>query len=100
MSIAAIIFDIGGTLRERVPDKTFQTQAVERLLNLLGKPDASQNYLDELARRYEAYAIWAQENLTESSEQEIWTRWVVPELPRDLVAPHAVARCRAPMRAK
>jgi hypothetical protein len=32
MNIEAIIFDIGGMLRERVPDKTFQTQASERLL--------------------------------------------------------------------
>jgi len=90
MNIEAIIFDIGGTLRERVPDEQFQTQAVERLLNLLGKPDASREYLDELARRHHAYSEWAQERLIESSEEEIWTRWIVPELSRERIVPHAV----------
>lgn len=90
MNIEAIIFDIGGTLRERVPDEQFQTQALARMLNLLGKSDASQDFLDELARRFECYSACAQEKLIESSEEEIWTRWLAPELPRERVAPHAV----------
>ena len=89
-NVEAIIFDIGGTLRERVPDEKYQAQALARMLNLLGKPDGSPDYLDELARRFESYSAWAQENLTESSEEEIWTRWIVPELPREHIAPHAV----------
>ena len=88
--IEAIIFDIGGTLRERVPDEKYQAQAHARMLNLLGKPDASQDYLDELARRFESYSAWAQEKLIESPEEEIWTRWIVPELPRERIAPHTV----------
>lgn len=90
MNIEAIIFDVGGTLRERVPDEPFQKQATERVLHLLGKPNASPDYLDELARRYEAYSEWAQERLIELSEEEIWTRWVVPELPRERIAPNAI----------
>ena len=90
VDIQAIIFDIGGTLRERVPDEKYQAQALARMLDLLGKPDASPDYLDELARRFESYSAWAQENLIESSEEEIWTRWIVPELPRECIAPHAV----------
>jgi putative hydrolase of the HAD superfamily len=88
--VAAVIFDIGGTLRERVSDEKFQTQAVERVLTLLGKPDAPREYLDELARRHHAYSEWAQERLIESSEEEVWTRWLAPELPRERIAPHAV----------
>jgi putative hydrolase of the HAD superfamily len=89
-NIQAIIFDIGGTLRERVPDELLQAGAAERILNLLGKPNASAKYWEELARRLETYSTWAQEHLTESSEQEIWTRWMVPELPREQIEPHAV----------
>jgi len=88
--VEAIIFDIGGTLRERVADEPFQQRATEQLLKLLGKPDAPPDYLDELARRYAAYSEWAQERLIELPEAEIWTRWVVPDLPREQVAPHAI----------
>lgn len=90
MKVEAIIFDVGGTLRERVPDEPFQKQATERVLNLLGKLDTPLDYLDELARRYEAYSEWAQERLIELSEEEIWTRWLVPELPREQIAPNAI----------
>ena len=90
MNIEAIIFDMGGTLRERVPDEKYQAQALTRLLHLLGKPGVSSDYLEELARRYTTYATWAQDHLVESSEQEIWTRWMAPELPRERIASHAV----------
>ena len=88
--IAAIIFDIGGTLRERVQDAQFQAQATERLYELLGKPEVPVDYWEQLARRQDAYSAWAQEQLIESSEQETWTRWMVPELPRELIEPNAV----------
>ncbi|MCI0476399.1 MAG: HAD family hydrolase, partial [Anaerolineales bacterium] len=90
MNVEAIIFDIGGTLRERVPDEKFQAQAAERFLKLLGKADALEEYWMELARCQDAYSEWAQERLIESSEEEIWTRWMTPELPRALIAPNAV----------
>jgi putative hydrolase of the HAD superfamily len=90
MKVEAIIFDIGGTLRERVPDEKFQTQAAERFLNLLGKSNAAEGNWTELAQRQDAYSEWAQERLIESSEEEIWTRWMTPELPRDLIERNAV----------
>ena len=90
MNIEAIIFDMGGTLRERVTDEKYQAQALTRLLHLLGKPGVSSDYLEELARRYTTYATWAQDHLVESSEQEIWTRWMAPELPRERITAHAV----------
>lgn len=49
--IEAILFDMGGTLRKRVPDETWQRQSIARLLTLLGKPDAPASFVDELARR-------------------------------------------------
>ena len=89
-NIEAIFFDMNGTLRIRVPDDMFQMQSVERLLEILGKPDVPAAYLDELFRRYKAYTRWADENETSLSEAEIWNQWITPELPRERIEPQAV----------
>jgi len=88
--IEAILFDMGGTLRKRVPDETWQRQSIARLLTLLGKPDAPASFVDELARRYKSYTQWAQEHEIALSEAEIWTQWMTPELPRERIEPQAV----------
>lgn len=88
--IEAILFDMNGTLRSRVPDEARQQAARQNLLERLGKPDAPLAYLDELRTRYKAYVAWANEHETSLSEAEIWTRWVTPELPRELIEPQAV----------
>jgi FMN phosphatase YigB (HAD superfamily) len=88
-SISAVIFDMGGTLRTREPHEPTQQAAIARMIALLGIEKATDTYWAELQRRYRAYAVWAQEHLIESSEAEIWTRWMVPELPRERIEPAA-----------
>ena len=88
--IEAILFDMGGTLRKRVPDETWQRQSIARLLTMLGKPDAPASFVDELARRYKSYTTWAQEHEIALSEAEIWTQWMTPELPRKRIESQAI----------
>jgi len=88
--IEAILFDMNGTLRMRVPDERRQQQSIERLLAMLGKPDAPAAFLDELTCRYKAYTRWADENETSLPEADIWTRWITPELPREQIEAQAV----------
>ncbi len=88
--IEAILFDMNGTLRERVPDDAHQKSARQNLLTMLGKPDAPLSFLDQLRTRYKTYIDWANEHEASLSEAEIWTRWVTPDLPRELVEPQAV----------
>jgi putative hydrolase of the HAD superfamily len=59
------------------------------MLELLGKEDASDTYWDELARRQKAYSRWAQERLIQLSEKEIWSRWILPEVPPGQIEPIA-----------
>lgn len=87
--IAAIFFDMNGTLRMRAPHEPTQRAAYSRLLELLGKVDAPQTYWDELARRHKAYSRWAQEKLIQLSEEEVWTRWILPEEPPQRIGPVA-----------
>jgi putative hydrolase of the HAD superfamily len=84
-NIEAILFDMNGTLRVREPHEPTQRAAFSRLRELLGKEDASNKYWEELGRRQKAYSHWAQENLLQLSEEEIWSRWILPDGPRKQV---------------
>jgi putative hydrolase of the HAD superfamily len=88
-SIEAILFDMNGTLRIREPHPETQQAAFARLRQLLGKQDASDAYWEELTRRQKVYTRWAQENLTQLSEAEIWTDWILPDAPREQLEPVA-----------
>ena len=80
---------MNGTLRRRELHPPTQQAAVKRMLDLLGKEDAPDAYWEELARRYKAYGHWAQENLLQLSEKEIWTRWLLPDAPCEQIEPLA-----------
>ena len=82
---------MGGTLRTRVPDEAWQCQALARLWTMLDKPNATRDDLAELETRYKAYTHWAQAQLIELPETEIWAQWLVPDLPRERIAPRAQA---------
>jgi putative hydrolase of the HAD superfamily len=88
-NIEAILFDMNGTLRAREPHEPTQRAAIKRILELLGKENASDDYWEELTRRQKVYSQWAQDNLLQLSEEEIWTRWILPEEPRERIAPLA-----------
>lgn len=88
-NIEAIFFDMNGTLRTRVSHEPTQRAAFERMLRILGKSEVSPDFWDLLSKRYQAYGVWAQENLTQLTESEIWSRWMLPgELPGE-AAEHA-----------
>lgn len=87
--IEAILFDVNGTLRAREHHAPTQRAALERLQNLLGIGNPLDAYWEELARRYQTYSHWAQDNLLQLSEKEIWTRWLLPDVPPDQLEPVA-----------
>jgi len=88
-TIEAILFDMNGTLRMREPHEPTQHAAANRLRELLGEKDISDDTWEELARRQKAYSRWAQEKLIQLSEEEIWTRWILPDVPREKIKPVA-----------
>lgn len=88
-NINTIIFDMGNTLRTREPDEAVQSAAIKRLIEMLGIGSTSDSYWAELERRFDMYSYWAQEHLVELSEKEIWTQWIVPELPLARIEPIA-----------
>ncbi len=87
--IEAILFDMNGTLRTREAHAPTQRAATARILGLLGKENVSQEYWEKLTGRLNAYRRWAQDNLRQISEEELWTGWILPDEPPERVAPVA-----------
>ena len=87
--IEALLFDMNGTLRVRELHEPTQRAAFERMAGLLNIVDPSQAFWEGLANRFNAYGTWAQENLVQLPEAEIWTRWLFPDLPPQQIEPFA-----------
>ena len=88
-NIEAILFDMNGTLRMQESHLPTQNAAMARLLELAGMEDARDGFWEGLTQRYKAYSQWAQDNLLQLSEKEIWTGWLLPDVPRDRIEPVA-----------
>lgn len=86
----AIFYDLGGTLRLVERDAAFEAGARRRIAELCGEsgdPDAFCKFLDY---RYEGYRKWCFETMREAPEEELWTKWLAPEYPRELILKNAV----------
>ena len=78
--IQAIFLDVGNTLRIVVEDEAFQARARQQLMTLVGAQGASEGaFFAQLDTRWKAYRKWSFENLTEASEKELWTRFMLPD---------------------
>jgi putative hydrolase of the HAD superfamily len=86
-NIEIIFIDVGNTLRILVEDEAFQAQARERIAMLVGVQESPESFCERLAARYKVYRKWAFETLTEASEKELWTRWMLPDYPPAKIAP-------------
>lgn len=87
--IDAIFLDIGNTLRILLKEQDYMAAARQRIADLLGVIGSADDFGAELDKRYKTYRKWAFEQLTEASEQELWTRWLAPEFPTETIAPLA-----------
>jgi len=87
-SIEVIFLDVGNTLRLIVDDEPYQADARKKIATLLGIVDESpEAFVERLEERYKKYRAWAFDTLREASEEELWTRWLLPERPREEIAP-------------
>jgi putative hydrolase of the HAD superfamily len=85
--IEAIFLDMGNTLRILVKDEPHQAQARQQMAALVGAQEAPHVFCAQLDARYKIYRKWAFETLVEASEKELWTRWLLPDFPREKIAP-------------
>lgn len=86
-NIEAIFLDIGNTLRVVIKDPPFQEQAEQQLYNLSGTTESRSDFFEALEVRWNAYRKQSKASLIEASEKELWTKWLLPHLPYERIAP-------------
>jgi len=86
-NIEAIFLDVGNTLRVVVEDAAFSAQAKQQLAALIGATEPVATLFERLDTRWKAYRQWSFEHLTEASEKELWTRFLLPDFPADKIGP-------------
>jgi putative hydrolase of the HAD superfamily len=84
--IDTIFLDVGNTLRIVVEDAQFQAEARQNLMALVGAQVSEQEFFEVLGVRWKKYRKWSFENLTEASEKELWTRFMLPDYPLETIS--------------
>mgnify|MGYP001082257247 CR=1 FL=1 len=87
--IDAIFLDIGNTLRILLKEEPYRAEARQKIVTLIGTSQPADAFCAELDRRYKEYRKWAFEHLIEAPEEDLWTKWLAPEFPKDKIAPLA-----------
>jgi putative hydrolase of the HAD superfamily len=90
LEIEGVFLDLGNTLRILLKDEAHQSQARQKIVELVGSDESPEAFCEKLDIRYKAYRKWAFDNLKEAPEAELWTRWLAPECPAEQIAPLAV----------
>jgi HAD superfamily hydrolase (TIGR01662 family) len=81
--IKAVFLDLGNTLRMLVNDEEHMQRARLEITRLVGTNEDPVSFCARLDERYKDYRKWAFAELTEASEEEMWTRWMTPEYPAE-----------------
>jgi HAD superfamily hydrolase (TIGR01662 family) len=87
--IDAIFLDVGNTLRIVVEDAAFQAQARQQLRTLVGASDDIDVFFESLEVQWKKYRKSSFEQLREASEFELWTRFMLPDYPVEVIGPQA-----------
>lgn len=86
-NIEAIFLDVGNTLRIVLKDDEFMAQARQQLAELTGTKLPVDAFIEMLEGRYQVLRKRAKTQLIEASEKEMWTNWMLPDLPAEVIAP-------------
>ena len=86
----AIFYDLGGTLRLVERDAAFEAEARRKIAEMCGEKGDPDEFCKFLDYRYAGYRKWCFETMREAPEEELWTKWLAPEYPRDLIKKNAI----------
>jgi HAD superfamily hydrolase (TIGR01549 family) len=89
--IEAILFDMGGTLRRTARrTRNEKYQLIEHIMNLVGAHGPVNQFSRLLSRRAKTYKTWAGQTHIELNESDLWTIWMLPDFPSELIRGIAV----------
>jgi len=85
-NIKVVCFDQGGTLLDRVPLKDSGKADYVRIMEIAGIAGDPFIFGKELVEADKKYKAWSLSTNIESSEEEIWTKWLLPEIGADIIS--------------
>ncbi|HWQ07451.1 MAG TPA: HAD family hydrolase [Feifaniaceae bacterium] len=83
--IDTIFFDIGNTLRVVVKDKTFSDAAEQEMMRLVGATETHDAFFAKINERWDKYRKAAKNGHLDASEMELWSQYLLPDYPIDLI---------------
>jgi HAD superfamily hydrolase (TIGR01549 family) len=93
-NIKAILFDVGNTLRIVLKEQDFIDQAEKELMELTQTTETHDAFFEKLESRWKAYRKYSKTSLLDASEMELWTQWMLPDYPTNLIAKNAARLTR------
>jgi HAD superfamily hydrolase (TIGR01662 family) len=88
-NIEAIFIDLGNTLRVLIKDEQHQSSAREKITQLVGTSESPDTLCELLDERYKVYRKWAFQTRIEATESDLWTQWLLPDFPAEVISPIA-----------
>lgn len=88
--IQGIFIDLGNTFRIVHKDKEHQLNAMRKIAELCQTDMDPEEFHAIIEKRYDSYRDWALSTSHEAPEPYMWTRWLTPEFPQDLIEANAV----------
>jgi FMN phosphatase YigB (HAD superfamily) len=85
--IEAIFLDVGNTLRIVLEEPEFSQNAMRELMRLVGTNETQEEFFAKLEERWKKYRKNSKTNLVEASEYDLWTKYLLPDYPAELVGP-------------
>ncbi len=89
-SIAAIFFDVGGTLRMSQSGKRRDLNIIRQLQAVIGDSSQPAELAQALLDREKEYRRWARKTQRELTEHDLWARFMLPEAPEPFLQENAV----------
>lgn len=87
--IDILYFDKGGTLSHRVPLEDNGRSQIEEIMKRVGAEVSIDEFSKMLDVRNKIYKKWSVDHWAEPCEEDIWTRFMLPDYPAEIVRYHA-----------
>lgn len=89
-AVKAVFFDIGRTLRVTRHREGHDLEKIKEMMGLLGENAPVDSFIEKLHVREKSYRIWGKHNFIELNEEELLTRFLLPDYPPDFVRANAI----------
>lgn len=89
-SIKAICFDVGGTLRVTREKENRNLGNIQQIQTLINDAQDIQEFIKKLNSRERDYRNWSRKFLRELNEAEIWSQFMLPDQPKQLIIENGI----------